>query len=116
VWSKGFVLVVVIALPGPAGLVWLARASPLGLIALAAGTLCAVRLARRGAGAADGAVASRDLRLGLLVPPGAPCSGRVAIMAGHCRAASSLYRSGGGKPPGATVWRPGDDSLTTAMA
>jgi len=95
VWLEGFVLVVVVALRAVAGLVQLARPPPLALIALAAGTSCAVRLARRGAGVMDGAPVSRDLRLDLLVAPGAPYPGRATIMAGHCRAASSLYRPGG---------------------
>ena len=73
--SEGFVLVVVVALPGMARLVRLARPSPLAPIALVLGTIRAVRFARRGTGVANGALASRDLRLGLLVLPGAPYPG-----------------------------------------
>jgi len=68
-WLEGFVLVVVVALPG---LVWLALPPPPALIALALGTLCAIRLARRGAGVTDGALVSWGLRHGMLVPPGTP--------------------------------------------
>jgi hypothetical protein len=71
-WLEGFVLVVVVALPGLAGLVWLAPPPPPALIALALGTLCTVRPARRGAGVTDGALVSWELRHGMLVPPGAP--------------------------------------------
>jgi hypothetical protein len=88
--SEGFVLVVVVALPGMARLVRLARPSPLAPIALVLGTFRAVRLARRGTGVANGALAGRDFRLGLLVLPGAPYPGQAAIMVGHWRAASSL--------------------------
>ena len=71
-WLEGFVLVVVVALPCLAGLVWLTLPPPPALIALALGALCAVRLARRGAGVTDSALVSWELRHGMLGPPGTP--------------------------------------------